>query len=41
MKVETDVFSLSTIQRVIDYIEDNLTENITLADMCLRWVHIY
>lgn len=37
MKVETDVFSLSTIQRVIDYIEDNLTENITLADIAAHF----
>ena len=33
MEPETDVFSLLTIQRVIDYIEENLTEEITIADI--------
>ena len=37
MKPENDVFSLSAIQKVIDYIEDNLTENITLTDIAAHF----
>lgn len=37
MESETDVFCLSTIQRVIDYIEENLTGEITLTDIAGRF----
>lgn len=37
MESETDVFCLSTIQRVIDYIEENLTGEITLTDIAARF----
>ena len=37
MEPETTVFSLKTIQKTIDYIEENLTEDIDLADIAAQF----
>ena len=37
MEPETDAFCLSTIRRVIDYIEENLTGEITLSDIAAQF----